>query len=171
LEKLPLVEKLKGAFTLYGVQLQYLQKETRFRWCSPDTPSLPTEHGVYCLVSHGGSRIQKIGKAEGKNGLRGRFNGYTGQKTLAKIASDRTDQRWKTVMTGALHGERLSLYYYATVPRLIPLPFPVDDASQPKELECHWARSLEKYLSKLVRDEHKKRGLLETHLLLSGLGD
>jgi hypothetical protein len=95
LEILPLVETLKSAFTLYGAQLQYLQEETRFTWCGPAAPSLPTEHGVYCLISHNGSRIQKIGKAEGKHGLRGRFNGYTGQKTLAKIASDRTDQRWK----------------------------------------------------------------------------
>jgi hypothetical protein len=32
------------------------------------------------------------------------------------------------------------------------------------------ARSFERYLSKLVRDEYKKRSLMETDLLLSGLG-
>lgn len=72
-------------------------------------------------------------------------------------------------MTGALNGERLSLYYYVTLPKLTE--FRLDGGFEPKKLECHWARSLEKYLSKLVRDEYSKSGLLETCLLLSGLSD
>jgi hypothetical protein len=104
--------------------------------------------------------------------LRGRFSSYTGRKTLAKIAGDRTDQRWKIAMTGpVLNGERLSVYYYATAPKIITSPLSFDDGSEPKDLECLWARSLEKYLSQLVRAEYKKRGLMETHLLLAGLGD
>jgi hypothetical protein len=91
LDTVSAIEKLKNTFTRYGAELEYLPEQARFRWCNGDTPSLPMEHGVYCLVSHNGSRIQKIGKAEGKHSLRGRFLGYTAAKTAAKIASDRTD--------------------------------------------------------------------------------
>lgn len=169
MEIVPIVVSLKRAFTRHGTQLAYRSDESRFYWCNAAAPSLPIERGVYCLLSHGDTQIQKIGKADGQDGLLGRFRSYTGAKTAAKIAGDRTDQRWKRVMTGALNGERLSLYYYVTPPQ--PTEFRLDGGFEPKQLECHWARSLEKYLSKLVRDEYTKRNLHETCLLLSGLAD
>jgi hypothetical protein len=82
----------------------------------------------------------------------------------------RAIQLWKRTMTGALHGERLSVYYYATAPVKIPTPIRFDDEVVEK-LDCHWARSLEKYLSRLVRAECKERNLSDTHLLLSGIAD
>ncbi len=69
-------------------------------------------HGVYCLFSHGGTRLQKVGKADGAHGLRGRFRGYTGAKTEEKSERDPTDRLWKTVMTGSLKGERPQCVYY-----------------------------------------------------------
>jgi hypothetical protein len=105
------IEKLKSTFTRYGRELEYLPDESRFSWCGPATPQLPEDFGVYCLFSHNGSRIQKTGKAEATGGLRARFCGYTGAKTDRKIASDKTDQRWKRIMTDSLRGKRLSVYY------------------------------------------------------------
>jgi hypothetical protein len=171
MDALSVVEAIKGAFTPCGAALQYLSAESRFRWHGSDVRSLPREPGVYCLLSHGSTRIQKIGKAEAKGGLYSRLLGYTGARTAAKIASDKTDQRWKRVMEGVLNGENLSVYYYPTVPQIIDAPIKFDGNAEREQLECHWARSLEKYLSKVVREEYTKRGLLETHLLLSGLAD
>lgn len=153
MDALSVVEKIKGAFTPCSAELQYLSEESRFRWHDSDAPSLPREPGVYCLLSHEGTRIQKIGKAEAKGGLYSRLLGYTGAKTAAKIASDKTDQRWKRVMEGVLNGESLSVYYYATVPQIIDAPFKFEDGIEREQLECHWARSLEKYVSKVVRGE------------------
>ena len=169
MESLPIVGSLRSRFTRHGSQLAYRREESRFYWCDVAATPLPVERGVYCLFSHDDDRIQKIGKADGHDGLRGRFRSYTGTKTATKLASDRTDQRWNRTMTDALNGERLSLYYFVTVPKLTE--FRLDSSFELKKLECHWARSLERYLSKLVRDEYSKSGLLETCLLLSGLAD
>ena len=166
------IEKLKRAFTRYGRELEYLPDHSRFSWCG-DAPtlSLPQESGVYCLFSHGDSRIQKVGKTEKAGGLRARFGDYTGKKTDGKIASDKTDQRWKRIMTDKLRGERLSVYYYVTVPKKFRSPIRFDDDGFEQELNGHWARSFEAYLSKLVRNECRAKNLLDTHLLLSGAAD
>jgi hypothetical protein len=123
----------------------------------------PTDCGVYCLVSHDDDpRIQKVGKADGAKGLRQRFRRYTGRKTPAKIASDKTDQRWRGAMTGPLSAECLSVYYYVTKPvKLSPIRF---DDGPAVELDGQWARSLEIYLSGLAREEGHP-------LLLAGIGD
>jgi hypothetical protein len=161
------IEKIKSAFTRHDRELEYLSDHSRFSWCGGvATAAIPREPGVYCLFSHDGSRIQKIGKTEKKGGLHARFGDYTGKKTESKIASDMTDRRWKRVMTNVLRGERLSVYYYVTAPTKIRFEDGFD-----KELDCHWARSLEMYLSKLVRAECGASNLLETHLLLSGAAD
>lgn len=166
------IEKLKSAFTRYGRELEYRTDESRFSWCSDETTlSLPREPGVYCLLSHGDSRIQKVGKTEKTGGLRARFTDYTVKKTDRKIASDNTDQRWKRIMEGALRGERLSVYYYVTPPKKIQSPIRFDDNGFEQELSCHWARSFEVYLSKCVRSECLKNNRLDTHLLLSGVAD
>jgi hypothetical protein len=119
------MEQLKTAFTRYDRELEYLSDRSRFSWCSGTaSAAIPREPGVYCLFSHGGSRIQKIGKTEKKGGLYARFGDYTGKKTESKMASDMTDQRWRRIMTGPLLGERLSVYYYVTAPKKFPSPIP-----------------------------------------------
>ena len=164
-----IIEKLKSQFTRCSAEFEYLPTESRFRWCG--TPNLPKECGVYCIFSHDDSRIQKIGKAERKRGLRGRFGDYTVKKTSAKLAKDSTDQLWKRAMVeGVLSGMRLGVYYYVTVPTKVQSPISFDDGAG-EELDCHWARSLEKYLSGLVRNECEERNLAGTHLLLSGIAD
>jgi hypothetical protein len=165
------MEELKSKFTRYVRELEYLSDQSRFAWCGgASTISMPQQPGVYCLFSHSGSRLQKIGKTESTGGLRDRFRGYTGKKTEGKIARDRTDQRWKRMMTDALRGERLSVYYYVTAPKKFESPIRFDNVSD-HELNCHWARSLEVYLSKIVRDECLAKHLTDTHLLLSGVAD
>jgi hypothetical protein len=166
------IQKLKSAFTRYGRELEYRPYESRFSWCGDAaTLSLPRESGVYCLFSHGNSRIQKVGKTEKAGGLRARFTDYTGKKTDGKIASDQTDQRWKRIMEGPLRGERLSVYYYVTPPMKFQSPIRFNDNGFDQELSCHWARSFEALLSKLVRNECRENNLLDTYLLLSGAAD
>ena len=166
-----MIEKLKLAFERVPSELVYKADESRFRW-SPSTPELTRERGVYCLLSHNDSRVQKIGKADGAEGLRGRFIGYTGKKTEQKLIKDRTDQRWKVAMTGdELRGQRLSVYYFITKPKMIASPIDFGEGVY-KELQCHWARTFEQYLSALFRAEYRDRNVLNlTHFLLAGMGD
>lgn len=74
-------------------------------------------------------------------------------------------------MEGPLRGERLSVYYYVTPPKKFQSPIWFDDKGFGQELNCHWARSFEVYLSKLVRSECRKNNLLDAYLLLSGVAD
>ena len=131
---------------------------------------LPEVHGVYCLLSHGGTRLQKVGKADGKRGLRQRFESYTVAKSEEQSERDLTDRLWKTVMKGKLLGERLSVYYFRTLPGVMPEPFVLDGAPATEPIMYHWARPLEKYLSTLFRTELGEL-VGETHMLLSGAGD
>lgn len=170
LETSPIIEKVKSVFTRHSAELEYLPDHYRFSWSGTSRSALPREPGVYCLFSHEGERIQKIGKTENERGLHGRFADYTSKKTERRLLADRTDQRWRRIMTCALHGERLSLYYYVTAPKNFELPFRFDDGVE-INIDCHWARSLEKYLSKLVRSDCAAKGLSTTHMLLSGLSD
>jgi hypothetical protein len=170
MEGIAMIERLKVAFERVDSELCYDAGEFRFRW-SPKDPELPNERGVYCLLSHKGSRVQKVGKADGAYGLRGRFLGYTGKKTTEKILRDKTDQRWKAAMTGELRAQPLSVYYFITKPQPIASPIDFGDGVQ-KELQCHWARSFEQYLSALFRKDYKDKKVLNvTHFLLAGLGN
>jgi hypothetical protein len=117
------IEKIKSTFTCCTQELEYKghasennEQEFRFSWCGTPPELLPQESGVYCLFSHKGSNIQKIGKAESKGGLRNRFRGYTNKKTEIKIASDKTDLLWKKIMMDKLLGQKLQVYYYVTPP-------------------------------------------------------
>jgi hypothetical protein len=169
METLPIVETLKKKFKLHGAELEYRADKFKFAWCGNVNEKLPQMQGVYCLFSHGGSRLQKIGKADGASGMRGRFRSYIGAQTEEQSERDRTDRLWKTVMRGKLEGQRLSVYYFETPPGVVSEPF-VLDGVPPAELKYDWARPLEKYLSRLFRREN---GVLvgETHMLLSGIGD
>jgi hypothetical protein len=170
MDTLPIVETLKKKFTLHGAELEYRADKFKFAWCGNVKEKLPEVHGVYCLFSHGGTRLQKIGKADGKRGLRGRFRGYTGAQTEEKSEADRTDRLWKTVMNGNLRDQRLSVYYFETPPGVMSIPFVLDGAPAAEPIKYHWARPLEEYLSRLFRREHGEQ-VGETHmLLLSGTG-
>jgi hypothetical protein len=159
--EISVVEKLKTYFTCYEAELEYLPNQRRFAWWPEKPKPLPTHHGVYLLFSHGDARLQNVGKAEGENGLRQRFVGYTAAKTEEKLRKDRTDQRWRRIMTGELRGERVSVYYLIITPSMkVEL---LDE-----EIDCRSARSLEGHLRKVLRNECRARNLLETHLLLMG---
>jgi hypothetical protein len=165
-----IVETLKKKFTRHGAQLEYRPDKFKFAWCGNVKERLPKVQGVYCLFSHGDTRLQKIGKADGASGLRGRFGGYTGAQTEEQSERDRTDRLWKTVMTGKLEGEILSVYYFETPPGVMSIPFVLDGGPPAEPIMYHWAKPLEAYLSKLFRSEHG--GLVgKTHMLLSGIGD
>jgi hypothetical protein len=166
---LAIVETLKKKFTLHGAELEYRADKFKFAWCGNVEERLPETPGVYCLFSHCGTRLQKIGKADGASGLRGRFRSYIGAQTEEQSERDRTDRLWRTVMTGKLTGERLSVYYFVTRPEAVSVPFVLDGAP-PAELKYDWARPLEKYLSRFFRRDHGEL-VGETHLLLSGIGD
>jgi hypothetical protein len=170
MDTLPIVETLKKKFTLHGAELKYLEDEFRFAWCRNVKEKLPEVHGVYCLFSHGGTRLQKVGKADGAHGLRGRFRSYTGAKTEEKSERDPTDRLWKTVMKGNLKGKSLSVYYFETPPGVMSIPFVLDGAPPAEPIKYHWARPLEEYLSRLFRCEHGEL-VGKTHMLLSGIGD
>jgi hypothetical protein len=170
MDTLPFVETLKRKFTRHGAELEYRVDKFKFAWCGDVKEKLPEVHGVYCLFSHSGTRLQKIGKADGKRGLRGRFRSYTGAKTEEKSEADRTDRLWKTVMTGKLKDQLPSVYYFETPPGVMSIPFVLDGAPPAKPIMYHWARPLEQYLSELFRSEHRKL-VGNTHMLLSGAGE
>src|ERR1700730_3039172 len=73
MDTLPIVETLKKKFTLHGAELKYLEDDFRFAWCGNVKEKLPEVHGVYCLFSQGGNRLQKVGKAGRGQRLRGRL--------------------------------------------------------------------------------------------------
>jgi hypothetical protein len=169
LEMMPLAEALKRKFTLHGAELEYLEDQFRFVWRGEAEDKLPTVHGVYLLFSHGGTRLQKVGKADGKTGLRGRSRGYTSVKTEDKSERDATDRLWKTAMKKQLLGQRLSFYYFETPPAELPLPFALE-ARSPVPIMYNWARPLEMYLLALAQEEYRDQ-VGKTHLLLIGNSD
>ena len=130
--------------------LKYNNKNYCFEFDGSETDNkLPKLSGVYFLLSHNDSRVQKIGKAEGNQGLYQRFQNYTSKKNKGKL--DRTSELWLKVMTdpNKLKGESLSVFYYITKPYNIKLP----NISCFK-LEAFWARSLEKHLSQIAKNHH-----------------
>jgi hypothetical protein len=172
METIPLIEKVKLKFQRADAVLEYRAEEFRFGW-SPSDPKLTKECGVYCLLSHGETRVQKVGKGDGETGLNGRLRGYTNKKTEQKANSDPTDRLWRTVMMEKekLLGQPLSFYYFVTEPKKIILPIDYGDEIQ-EELKCHWARDFERSLSERFRKEYEAAGVLNvTHFLLAGAGD
>ena len=158
--EIPVIENLRTNFTCYEAQLEYIPDQRRFAWSPENSELLPTHHGVYLLFSHGGSRLQKVGSAEGAGGLRQRFGNYTGARTEEKLKRDPTDQLWRRVMTGELSGERLSVYYLVVTPSMkVQL--------LNRKIDCRSARLLEGELRAFAKECHA-RNLPETPLLLMG---
>jgi hypothetical protein len=139
-----------------------------FSWkkASSQALTLPRIAGVYALFSHGGERIQKVGKAEGKNGLAGRLRMYTRAKTDQKLAKDSTVQLWLDVMTSQLLGQELEVYYVEAAP--IPVQNIITDQFVKAPILAHWARDFELQLSLAASREVEAEGLGSTHMLLTG---
>ena len=97
--------------------------------------------GVYFIVND--VDIVKIGKAEGRYGLKGRIQTY--RSNLATRKNDHTVERIYLAMTGVLQGCVLKMY-------ILPLPTQSIDFKG-FEIELQMARSLEAILSKKARAE------------------
>lgn len=160
-----MIEKVKKVFTRYERDLEYVPGALRFSWRGELAHlPLPREAGVYCLLSHDDTRVQKVGKTEKQGGLRARLSDYTVRRTMEYVAGDPTDLLWRKAMEGPLLGQPLGVYYYVTTPKRFPSPVCFDDAAIARELSCHWARSLEVYVSQVARTEGHP-------MLLSGVSD
>ena len=77
----------------------------------PTTPSLTERRGVYFLLSHNDTQIQKIGLANGIRGLSQRMEGYERIYRLDRPTGDPTMALWHRMMTGPLQGQTLSLWF------------------------------------------------------------
>ena len=78
---------------------------------NPITPPLTTQRGVYFLLSHNNTQIQKVGLANGKGGLRQRMRGYECLYLGNAEDTDPTVAFWHRIMTGPLQGQTLSLWF------------------------------------------------------------
>lgn len=118
-----------------------------FAWTTGSLDTVPAEPGIYFLLSHNSTRLQKIGKAEGAKGLIQRLGQYTTIKSIdGKIMRDRTDRLWFSKMTRAdseLCGQEIDIYWYITNPTLVSF----EDGGLTLKLEAQWARSLERELN------------------------
>lgn len=77
----------------------------------PTTPPLTEQRGVYFLLSHNDTQIQKVGLANGIGGLRQRMVGYERIYRPNGQSGDPTMALWHRVMTGQLQGQTLSLWF------------------------------------------------------------
>lgn len=77
----------------------------------PTAPPLTEQRGVYFLLSHNDTQIQKVGLANGIGGLRQRMVGYERIYRPNGQSGDPTMALWHRVMTGQLQGQTLSLWF------------------------------------------------------------
>jgi len=75
------------------------------------TPPLTELRGVYFLLSHNDTLIQKVGLANGIRGLSQRMEGYERTYRLDGPTGDPTMALWHRMMTGPLQGQTLSLWF------------------------------------------------------------
>jgi len=107
-------------------------------------PYESTYPGIYFILDN--QDILKIGKADGKQGLKGRIANYRTRLVKNFEKGDSTVLLWNTVMTGSLNETVLSIY-------LLPLE-PRTTTHLGIEVEIMIARSLESKLSKLAKKQH-----------------
>lgn len=110
---------------------------------------LDTTAGIYFIVRDNPEDILKIGKAEGKYGLKGRIQTY--RSDLSKRTHDHTVKRYYEQMTGPLLGVVLKMY-------ILPLPKETKNILG-YMLEMQIARSLEQLLSKQAKEERHTMSL------------
>ena len=77
----------------------------------PTNPPLTERRGVYFLLSHSHTKVQKVGLANGMGGLSQRMLGYTRLYVGDGETGDRTMALWYRQMTGPLQGQTLSLWF------------------------------------------------------------
>ena len=126
------------------------------RWSDRLRSSIPPYKGVYCFIDSDG-RIQKVGKTEQKEGLRGRLWFSRGDPV-----KDPTTCLWESVWNrGAMAGRDIRVYFHPTppIPQVQVIPGVGDF-----EVLLEWARDLERQLSRRAREEGEP-------MLLAGAGD
>lgn len=84
-----------------------------FGWEWSEQKELPTDHAVYFLLSSFG--IEKVGKADGKGGLKQRFSRYL--KVNKTLKNDDTDKRWHRTMSSQDMLDQEIQIYYITFPK------------------------------------------------------
>ena len=84
-----------------------------FGWEWTAKEELPSEHAVYFLLSSFG--IEKVGKADGKGGLKQRFSRYL--KVNKTLKNDDTDKRWHRTMSSQDMLDQEIQIYYITFPK------------------------------------------------------
>ena len=106
-------------------------------------PYKNTEPGIYFILDN--ADILKIGKAEGKLGLKGRIATYRTRLVKQYETGDATVILWNKTMTTTLNNKVLNMYLLPLEPRKIDY--------KGVEVEMLIARSLEHELSKLARSQ------------------
>ena len=96
--------------------------------------------GIYFILDI--DDILKIGKADGRSGLKGRVSTYRTRLVTRYKVGDPTVLLWEKIMTGELNGKTLKMY-------VLPLE-PTYANFKGIEVEMLMARSLEYKLSKLA---------------------
>jgi len=98
--------------------------------------------GVYFILY--GNDIMKVGKADGRNGLKGRLNDYRA-KNVIRIPNDPTAKLFHDIMTTKLKGKVLDFYVYE-----IPM---LETLLEGYTIHMSRARSFEIALSKQANEE------------------
>ena len=108
---MPLIDRIKS-HAAHVANLTYGPSGDGHRFTVvPTTPPLTEQRGVYFLLSHSDTQIQKIGLANGKGGLRQRMRGYECLYLGNAEDIDPTVALWHRIMTGPLQGQTLSLWF------------------------------------------------------------
>jgi hypothetical protein len=78
----------------------YFHQRYAFQVIEGDANALPTATGIYFLLSHDNTRLQKIGMTNGQNGFRQRISGYTKAFDPQNPGNDSSPAFWYRIMTG-----------------------------------------------------------------------
>lgn len=91
---------------LYIGTLEWDPHRCNPKWVDTQQRDVPKDVGVYIWLDESG-RVQKVGKAEGREGLRQRYSWGTGDPER-----DSTTRLWRDVWgSGALRGKRIKVYF------------------------------------------------------------
>jgi len=108
---MPLIDRIKS-HAAHVANLTYGRSGDGHRFTVvATTPPLTEQRGVYFLLSHNDTQIQKVGLANGIRGLSQRMEGYERIYRLDGPTGDPTMALWHRTMTGPLQGETLSLWF------------------------------------------------------------
>jgi len=142
-----LIDFVKQKATLHSVA-KYNEENAQFKM--PIYQS--KQPGVYFILL--GDDIMKVGKADGRNGLKGRLNDYRA-KNVIRLPNDPTARLIHDIMTSELKDKTLEFYVYE-----IPM---VESILEGYTIEMSRARSFEKILSKQAEDEGHSMLLSSQH--------